>query len=329
MRLPQRLPRRKFLQLATAAATLPAASRLGLAQSYPAHPIRLLVGFTVGGQVDIIARVTAQWLGDKLGQTIVVENKPGAGGNLGAQAVISAPPDGYTLFFAAASNAVNATLFADLPYNFVRDTTAIATVNNIPLVLESNPSFKPKTVAELIATAKTNPGSITMCSPSAGTPPYLCVDLLNMMAGINVVHVPYFSENQMVTDLLGGQVLVGFGGVSTAIGHVKAGELRALGVTTATRLEQLPDVPTIGETVPDFAASGWNGIVAPKNTPQEIVDKIANAVAAIQADAKFKERLRDLGVSTFAMPPAEFAKFIVSETEKWGKVVRFAGLKPQ
>jgi tripartite-type tricarboxylate transporter receptor subunit TctC len=324
-----RLPRRRFLQLATAATVLPAAPHLARAQSYPAHPVRLLVGFPAGGQVDIVARLTAQWLGDKLGQTIVVENKPGAGGNLGAQALISAPPDGYTLFFAASSNTVNTTLFANLPYDFARDVTAIATVNNIPLVLEAHPSFKPKTVSELIAAAKASPGSITMGSPSAGTPPYLCVDLLNMMAGIKVVHVPYFGENQMVTDLLGGQVLVAFGGVSTTIGHIKAGELGVLGVTTATRLEQLPDVPAIGETVPGFAASGWNGIVAPKNTPPEVVDKIAAAVSATQADPKFKERLRDLGVSVFPMPPAEFAKFLVTETEKWGKVVRFAGLKPQ
>jgi tripartite-type tricarboxylate transporter receptor subunit TctC len=324
-----KLPRRNFLQLATAAAALPVRPRRARAQSYPTHPVRLLVGFPAGGQVDIIARVTAQWLGDQLGQTFVVENKPGAGGNLGAQAVISAPPDGYTLFFAASSNVVNTTLFANLPYDFARDTAAIATVNNIPLVLEANPSFKPKTVAELIAAAKASPGTITMGSPSAGTPPYLCVDLLNMMADIKVVHVPYFGENQMVTDLLGGQVLVGFGGISSGIGHIKAGELRALGVTTAARLEQLPDVPTIGETVPGFAASGWNGIVAPKNTPQEIIDKIAAAVATIQADPKFKERLRDLGVSVLTMPPAEFAKFLVTETEKWGKVVKFAGLKPQ
>ena len=316
--------------------------------------MRLLVGFPAGGQVDIVARITAQWLGQQLGQTIVVENKAGAGGNLGAQAVINAPPDGYTLFFAASSNAVNTTLFAHLPYDFARDTAAIATVNNIPLVLEANPSFAPKTVAELIATvnniplvleaspsfapktvaemiaaAKAKPGTINVGSPSAGTPPYLCVDLLNMMAGIKTVHVPYFGENQMVTDLLGGQVLVGFGGVSAAIGHVKAGKLHALGVTTAARLDQLPDVPTIGETVPGFAASGWNGIVAPKNTPQEIIDKVAGAVSAIQADPKFKARLTDLGVSVFAKGPADFSKFIVSETEKWGKVVKFAGLKPQ
>jgi tripartite-type tricarboxylate transporter receptor subunit TctC len=312
-----------------ASVALPLAPRLARAQAYPAHPIRLLVGFPAGGQVDIVARLTAQWLGQQLGQTIVVENKPGAGGNLGAQAVINAAPDGYTLFFAASSNVVNTTLFAHLPYDFARDTTAITTVNSIPLVLEANPSFGPKTVAELIAVAKAKPGSISMGSPSAGTPPYLCVDLLNMMAGIKTVHVPYFGENQMVTDLLGGQIMVAFGGISSGIGHFKAGKLRALAVTTAARLEQMPDVPTVGETVSGFAASGWNGIVGPKNTPQNVVDKIAAAVKAIQADAKFKERLTAVGVTELAMSPDDFGKFIVAETDKWGKVVKFAGLKPK
>ena len=324
-----RIQRRKILQWAAASVALPLAPRLARAQAYPAHPIRLLVGFPAGGQVDIVARLTAQWLGQQLGQTIVVENKPGAGGNLGAQAVINAAPDGYTLFFAASSNVVNTTLFAHLPYDFARDTTAITTVNSIPLVLEANPSFGPKTVAELIAVAKAKPGSISMGSPSAGTPPYLCVDLLNMMAGIKTVHVPYFGENQMVTDLLGGQIMVAFGGISSGIGHFKAGNLRALAVTTAARLEQMPEVPTVGETVSGFAASGWNGIVGPKNTPQNVVDKIAAAVKAIQADAKFKERLTAVGVTELAMSPADFGKFIVAETDKWGKVVKFAGLTPK
>ena len=308
---------------------MPISPRLAGAQTYPTHPVRLIVGFPAGGQVDIIARITAQWLGQQLGQSVVVENKPGAGGNLGAEAVVNAPPDGYTLFFAAASNTVNTTLFAHLPYDFARDTAAVAPVNRIPLVLEANPSFPAKTVAELIAAATAKPGTINVGSPSAGTPPYLCVDLLNMMAGIKTVHVPYFGENQMVTDLLGGQILVGFGGISSGIGHIKARKLRALAVTTAAPLEQLPDVPTVGETVPGFAASGWNGIVAPKNTPQEIVDKIASAVKTIQADPEFKHRLTELGVSDLSMPPADFSKFIISETEKWGKVVKFAGLKPQ
>jgi tripartite-type tricarboxylate transporter receptor subunit TctC len=321
--------RRKLLQSAAALAALPLTARLARAQSYPAHPIRLLVGFPAGGQVDIVARITAQWLGQQLRQTVVVENRPGVGGSLGAQAVIQAPPDGYTLFFAASSNTVNATLLANLPYDFARDTRAVAAVNTIPLVLEANLSFPAKTVADLIAAAKAKPGAISVGSPSAGTPPYLRVDLLNMMAGIKTVHVPYFGENQMVTDLLGGQIMVAFGGISSGIGHIKAGKLRALAVTTAARIEQLPDVPTISETVPGFAASGWNGIVAPKNTPREIVDKIADAVKAIQADPKFKQRLTDLGVTELSMAPDEFSKFIVSETEKWGKVVKFAGLKPQ
>ena len=324
-----RIQRRNFLQWAAASAALPLAPRLARAQAYPAHPIRLLVGFPAGGQVDIVARLTAQWLGQQLGQTIVVENKPGAGGNLGAQAVINAAPDGYTLFFAASSNVVNTTLFAHLPYDFARDTTAITTVNSIPLVLEANPSFGPKTVAELIAVAKAKPGSISMGSPSAGTPPYLCVDLLNMMAGIKTVHVPYFGENQMVTDLLGGQIMVAFGGISSGIGHFKAGKLRALAVTTAARLEQMPDVPTVGETVSGFAASGWNGIVGPKNTPQNVVDKIAAAAKAIQADAKFKERLTAVGVTELAMTTGDYGKFNVAETDKWGKVVKFAGLTPK
>lgn len=323
------MKRRTFLQIAAAAAAASFAPGVGRAETWPARPVRMFVGFPPGGQVDIVARVTGEWLGRQLGQTIVVENRPGAGGNLGAQAVISAPPDGYSLFFAASSNVVNTSLMAHLPYDFARDTTAIAAVNTIPLVLEASPSFPYKTVAEVIAAARAKPGSITMGSPSAGTPPYLCVDLLNMMADIKVVHVPYFGENQMVTDLLGGQVLVAFGGISSAIGHIKAGKLRALGVTTAKRLAQLPDVPTIGETVPGFAASGWNGVVAPKGTPQDIVDKIAGAVAAIQTDDKFKERLTDLGVTVFPMGPADFSKFMVSETEKWANVVKFAGLKPQ
>jgi tripartite-type tricarboxylate transporter receptor subunit TctC len=323
------MKRRSFLQLAASAATLPLAQRVARADTYPAKPIRLIVGFPAGGQVDIIARLTAQWLGERLGQSIVVENKPGAGGNLGAQAVINAAPDGYTLFFAAASNTVNTTLFANLPYDFARDTAPVGPINRIPLVLEVNPTFEAKTVAELLAYAKANPGKLSVGSPSAGTPPYLAVELLKMMAGIDIVHVPYVGENQMVTDLLGAQLLAGIGGISSGIGHIRAGKFIALGVTTPSRIPELPDVPTIGETIAGFEASGWSGIVAPKGTPREIVDKLAGAIAAIQADAKFKERLSDLGAPLFSMPPDAFGTFIVAETEKWGKVVKFAGLKPQ
>jgi tripartite-type tricarboxylate transporter receptor subunit TctC len=323
------MKRRQFLQGALACAATPAAVRPALAQSFPAQPVRLLVGFPAGGQVDIVSRVTAQWLGEKLGQTVFVENRPGAGGNLGAQAIVSAPPDGYTLFIGTTANVINKWLFADLPYDFARDTTAIAAVNRTPLVLEVNPTLAAKNVAELIAAAKANPGTINMGSPSAGTPPHLAVALFKMMAGVNIVQVPYFGENQMVTDLLGGQLLTAVGGVSAGIGHIQAGKLRALGVTTAERIAQLPDVPTIGETVPGFEASGWSGLVAPKNTPKEIVDKLAAAISAAQADAKFRERLGDVGVSPLMMPPDVFGTFIASETEKWGNVVKFAGLKPQ
>ncbi len=324
-----RLPRRSFLRLASGAAALPLVPRLARAETYPAKPVRLIVGFPAGGQVDITARLTAQWLGDRLGQSVVVENKPGAGGNLGAQAVINAPPDGYTLFFAAASNTVNTTLFANLPYDFARDTAPVGPINRIPLVLEVNPAFEAKTVAEFIAYAKANPGKLSVGSPSAGTPPYLCVDLIKMMAGIDVVHVPYVGENQMVTDLLGAQLVAAVGGISSGIGHIKAGKLNALGVTTAARIPELPDVPAIAETIAGFEASGWSGIVAPKGTPPEIIATLAAAIAAVQADPKFRDRLADFGAPLFALSPEKFGTFIADETEKWGKVVKFAGLKPQ
>jgi tripartite-type tricarboxylate transporter receptor subunit TctC len=321
------MKRRSFLHLAAAA--LPFAPRFARAQAYPAHPIRLIVGFPAGGQVDITARLAAQWLGNALGQTVVVENKPGAGGNLGAEAIINAAPDGYTLFFAAASNTVNTALFPNLPYDFARDTAPVGAVNRIPLVLEVNPTFEAQNVAGFVAYAKANPGKLGVGSPSAGTPPYLCVELLKMMAGIDIVHVPYVGENQLVTDLLGAQLMAGVGGISSGIGHIKAGKLRALGVATAAPVAELPGVPTIGDTIPGFEASGWSGIVAPKNTPKDVIDKLAAAIGTIQADPKFKERLSDFGAPLFALSPAEFGKFIVEETAKWGKVVKFAGLKPQ
>jgi tripartite-type tricarboxylate transporter receptor subunit TctC len=307
---------------------MPFVTSRGRAEAYPSKPIRMFVGFPAGGQVDIISRLVGQGLGERIGQTVVVENKPGAGGNLGAQALIGSAADGYTLFFATTANAINTTLFANLPYDFARDVTAVAPVNRIALVLQVNPSFPAKNLAEFIAYAKANPGKVNIASPSAGTPPYLCVDLLKMMAGIDITHVPYFGENQMVTDLLGGQVLAGFGGISPSMGHIKAGKLLALGVTSAKRVAELPDVPTIGETVSGFEASGWSGVVAPKNTPHDIVDKLANAIHGLQTDQNFTERLTEFGVTLLTMPPAEFAKFIAEETDKWGKVVGFAGLKP-
>jgi tripartite-type tricarboxylate transporter receptor subunit TctC len=321
-------PRRDFLRLASASLALPFVSRSAFAEAYPAKPVRMFVGFPAGGQVDIVSRLAGQGLGERIGQTVVVENKPGAGGNLGAQALIGSVPDGYTLFFATTANTINATLFTDLPYDFAHDITAVAPVNRIPLVLQVNPSFPARNVAEFIAHAKANPGKVNIASPSAGTPPYLCVDLLKMMTGIDITHVPYFGESQMLTDLLGGQVLVSFGGISPSMGHFKAGKLRALGVTSAERVAELPDVPTIGETVSGFEASGWSGVVAPKGTPQDIVNKLAAAIHDLQDDLNFRIRLNEFGVTLLTMSSDEFAKFIVEETGKWGKVVKFAGLKP-
>jgi tripartite-type tricarboxylate transporter receptor subunit TctC len=323
-----KLPRRKFVQLAAGAAVAAAAGTVR-AQGYPAHPVRLLVGFPAGGQVDIIARLTAQFLGAQLGQTVVVENRPGAGGNLGAEAIVQAPPDGYTLFFAAASNAVNATLFEKLSYDFARDVTPISPVNRITLMFEAHPSFEPKSIAELITYARSNPGKVDIASPSVGTPPYMAVELLKMMAGLDIVHVPYGGEGQMVTDLLGGQLRVAAGGISPTIGHFRAGKLNPLAVTTAERAAMLPEVPTVGETVPGYEASGWSGVVAPRGTSPAIVDILYHAIAAMQADAKFKARIADLGVSIFALPPADFGTFIAEDIAKWGKVVKFAGLKPE
>jgi tripartite-type tricarboxylate transporter receptor subunit TctC len=324
-----KLRRRDVLRLAGGGLVLPAISTLARAQAYPAHPIKLLVGFPPGGQVDIIARIAAQWLSQQLNQSVVVENRPGAGGSLGAEAVVNAPPDGYTLFFAASSNAVNASLMKNLSYDFVRDTAAVAPINRINLVLDANPSFPAADVAELIAQCKANPGKIVMASPSLGTPPYMAVELFKMTAGVDVVHVPYAGEGQLVTDLLGGQVKVGVDGISAVIGQIKTGKLRAVALTTANRIDELPGVPTVAETLPGFEASGFSGIVAPKNTPPPVIDKLAAAVRAIQADDKFKVRLSELGVSELSMSPAEFGQFIAAETAKWRKVVQFAGLKAQ
>jgi len=320
------VPRRKFLQLAGSAAALP---RLARAQAYPDKPIRLLVGYPAGGQVDIVARLTAQFLSAQLGQSVVVENRPGAGGSLGAEAMIKAPPDGYTLFMGTSSNAVNAALMPNLSYDFVRDIAPISPVNRITLVVEANPAFEPRTIGELIAAAKTNPGNIDIASPSTGTPPYMAVELLKMIAGIDLVHVPYGAEGQMVTDLLGGQQKVAIGGISSSIGHIKSGKLRVLALTGAARVDELPGVPTVGETVAGFDASGWSGLVAPKGTPAAVVDRLYAAVRAIQTKSEFKARLADLGVSVLAMTPAEFGAFIAAETEKWAKVIKFAGLKLQ
>jgi tripartite-type tricarboxylate transporter receptor subunit TctC len=322
-----RLQRRHFLRLASVPLALPFVLRQAQAEAYPSKPVRMFVGFPAGGQIDILSRLVGQGLGERIGQTVVVENKPGAGGNLGAQALIGSAPDGYTLFFATTANVINMTLFATLPYDFARDVTAVAPINRIPQVLQVNPSFPAKNLAEFIAYAKANPGKVNVASPSAGTPPYLCVDLLRMMTGIDIAHVPYVGESQMLTDMLGGQVLACFGGISPSIPHFKAGKLIALGVTSTKRISELPDVPTIGETISGFEATGWSGVVAPKNTPQDIVDKLAGAIHDLQNDPTFTARLTEFGVTPLTMSPSEFSEFLPEETDKWGKVVKFAGLK--
>jgi tripartite-type tricarboxylate transporter receptor subunit TctC len=324
-----RLPRRQFLHLAAGVAALPALSRLAQAQSYPARPVRLTVQTPAGGSPDIIARVMSQWLSERLGQQFVVDNRPGASGNIGTEAVVRAPADGYSLLLAMSANAINATLFDNLRFSFVRDTVPVALVGRIPLVMEVHPSIPAKTVPEFIAYAKANPGKINMASAGNATPLHVAGELFQMMAGIRLVHVPYRGEAVAMPDLLTGQVHVMFGVVPSSLGYIREGKLRALGVTTEKRLEVLPDVPAMEEFLPGYEASGWYGIAAPKDTPREIVEKLNQEINAAFADPKMKERLADLGCLVSAGSPADFEKFIAVETDKWAKVIRTAGLKAE
>ena len=321
--------RRRFLHLAVSTAVLPAFSRGASAQAYPTRPVRIIVGFAAGGQIDIIARLMGQWLSDRLGQQFVIDNRPGAGSNIAAEAVVRAPADGHTLFLANGTNAVNASLYDNLRFDFVRDTEPVASLNRIPLVLYVHPSFQAKTFRELIAYAKANPGTLSIATPPKGTGPNMAAELLRMMAGIDAVFVLYRAEAQMVTDLLGGQVQVAFGGISPALAHIKAGNLRALGVAAAARASELPDVPPIADALSGFEAGGWSGIVAPRSTPVEIVEKLHSEINAGLADPKIIARLADAGVTVLALPRADFGKLIADETEKWGRVIRAANIKPE
>lgn len=323
-----RVPRRQFLQLATCAATVPAVSPITWAQPYPSRSVRIIVGAPPGGPVDISARLIGQWLSERLGQPFVIENRPGAGGNMATEAVVRAPADGHTLLLAYASSAINATLFDKLNYDFIRDIAPVASLNRIPLVLEVHPPFPAKTVVELIAYARANPGKVSLASPGNGTGPHVAGELFKMMTGVNVVHVPYRGSPPMLTDLLGGHVQVAFDGLSSSIEHIRAGKLRALAVATATRLDALPDVPIVADAIPGFEASGWCGVVAPKSTSAEIIDKLNKEINAGLADPKIVARLTDLGTTPFASTAEDFSGFISDEIEKWAKVVRFAGLKP-
>jgi tripartite-type tricarboxylate transporter receptor subunit TctC len=322
-----KLARRRFLSLATLAIGCPAVSRVAFASGYPTRPVRMLVGFAAGGAPDIAARLVGQWLSDRLGQQFIIENRTGAGGNIATEAVIDAAPDGYTLLMAGLQNAVNTTLYQKLRYDFGRDMAPVASVSHETYGLEVNPSFPAKTVSEFIAYAKANPGKLNMASPGYGTGPHMAGELFKIMAGVEMQHVPYRGSPPALTDLLAGQVQLMFSPMSSSIEYVKAGKLRALAVTTATRSEVLPDLPTVGEVVPGYQASGWFGVCAPRKTPVEIVDRLNSEVNAGLADAKLKSRFADLSASVFTGSPSDFATFIAEETEKWGKVVRTANLK--
>jgi|SRR5208282_4488530 len=319
-------PRRRFLHLAAGAAALSAVSRIARAQTYPTRPVRLIVGFPAASASDIVARLMGQWLSERLGQQFVVENRPGAATNIATEVIVRAPPDGYSLLFVTSANAINATLYDNLNFNFIRNIAPVASIVRVPYVMEVNPSVPAKTVAEFIAYAKANPGELNMASNGNGSGPHMAGELFTMMANVDLVHVPY--RGNYYPDLLGGQVQVLFGPVPSSIGYIQAGKLRALAVTTATRLEVLPDVPTVGEFVPGYEASGWQGIGAPENTPAEIIDRLNGEINAALADPKMKGRLADLGGLPIPVTPADFSKFIAEETEKWGKVIRAANIKP-
>jgi tripartite-type tricarboxylate transporter receptor subunit TctC len=323
-----KLPRRQFLRLAVGAAALPAVSRIALAQTYPLRPVRILVGFTPGGAFDIVARLMGQWLSAQLRQPFIIENRPGGSTNIATEAAIRAPADGYTLLLGGATNAINATFYQKLNFNFIRDSAPVAGIVRFPNVMEVNPSFPAKTVPEFIAYATANPGKINMASSGNGTSQHLAGELFKMMTGVNLVHVPYRGAPQALMDLIGGQVQVSFDPLPASIEYIKSGKLQALALTTATRSEALPDLPTVGEFVPGYEASAWNGICVPTNTPVEIIEKLNKAVNAGLADPKLKAQLADLGATTLAGSPSDFGKLIGDETEKWGKVIRTANIKP-
>jgi len=320
-----KLPRRQFLHLAAGVVALPALSRIAWAQAYPTRPVRIVVGFPPGTSSDITARLIAEWLSQRLGQQVLVENRTGAGTNIAAETVVQASPDGYSLLWVTQTNAINATLYESLNFNFIRDIAPVAGVIRVPTVMMINPSVPAKTVPEFIAYAKANPDKINMSSPGIGSANHVLGELFQMMTGVKLVHIPY--KGSQFPDLLSGQVQITFNPLPSSLNFINTGKLRALAVTSATRQAVLPDVPTVGEFVPGYEGNAWFGIGAPKNTPKEIVDKLNSEINAGLADPKLSARLIDLGGVPMSVTPAEFGKFIADETEKWGKVVKFAGLK--
>jgi tripartite-type tricarboxylate transporter receptor subunit TctC len=324
-----KLPRRRFLHLAACAA-LPAMSRIAWAQTYPSRPVHLIVGFAAGGPLDVTARLTGQWLSERFRQSFIVDNRPGAASNIGTELVVRAPPDGYTLLMVSASNATNATLYSkQLDFNFIRDIAPVAGIIRTPLVMEVNPSFPAKTVPEFIAFAKANPGKINMTSGGIGALSHVSGELFKMMAGVNLVHVPHRGGEPALTDLLGGRVQVLFDPIPASIGYLRAGKLRALAVTTTTRSDVLPDIPTVDEFIPGYEATAWYGISAPRGTPTAIIDTLNREINAGLADPTMKARIADLGGSPMPMTPTDFGKFIADETEKWRKVIQVANIKAE
>jgi tripartite-type tricarboxylate transporter receptor subunit TctC len=327
MKLPHR---RQFLHLATGAAALPAMSRMAKAQAYPTRPVRIIVGNPAGSGSDIIARLMGQWFSERLGQQFIVENRPGAGGNIATESVVRSPPDGYTLLLVVSANTINATLYDKLNFNFVRDIAPVASIARVPFVMNVNPSFPAKTVPEFIAYAKANPRKLNMASAGNGSASHVAGELFKFMAGVDMVHVPYRGATPALTDLLAGQVQVLFDVTPSSIPHIRAGRLRPLAVTTATRLEVLPDIPIMDEFVPGYEASAWLGLGVPKNTPTAIGDMLNRETNAALDDATIKARLALPGFTVLNLgSPTEFGRFLVEETEKWGKVIKFAGIKPE
>jgi tripartite-type tricarboxylate transporter receptor subunit TctC len=322
-----KLPRRKFLHLTAGAVTLPAVSRFACAQAYPTRPVRLIVGFAPGQAIDITTRMIGQWLSERLGQQFIVENRPGAGGNIGTEAVVRAPPDGYMLLAVGSNNMINATLYEKLNFNFIRDIAPVASVARVPQVMEVTPSFPAKTLPEFIAYAKANPGKVSFASAGNGSVAHVTGELFKMMTGVNMLHVPYRGAAPALTDLIGGQVDVMFDNMPSSIGHIRAGRLRPLAVSTTSRLESLPDIPTVADFVVGFETSAWGGIGAPRGTPAEIIDKLNREINAGLVDPKMDARLADLGGLVLPLSPAEYARRIAEETEKWGKVIKFSGAK--
>jgi tripartite-type tricarboxylate transporter receptor subunit TctC len=323
-----RVPRRHFLQLAAGAAVLPAMPRLARAQAYPARPVRWIVGFAAGGPQDIVARLLAQSLSERLGQQFVIENRAGAGGNIGTEAVVRSPADGYTMLMIGPSATINATLYDNLSFVFLRDIAPVASIIRTSNVMEVHPSFPAKTVPEFIAYAKANPSKINYASAGSGSSQHMAGELFKMMAGVDMVHVPYRGAAPALTDLLAGQVQVMFDNLTSSVEHVRAGRLRGLAVTTAARSEALPDLPIVGDFVPGYEASGIYGIGVPKDTPPDIVDKLNREINAALSDPRIKTRLADLGGLILSGSSADFAKVLAEEVEKWGKVVKFSGAKP-